>query len=222
MSPLFDPVADAYDRWYDTPSGGAVLGAEVACLRSLCPEGFGNWLEVGVGTGRFASALGIADGVDPSPAMRAFAARRGVRVHAGSGEELPFPAATFDGALLALTLCFVDDPARVLAECRRVLRPGGRLLVGIVPSDSPWGRAYAAKAAAGHALYAHARFRTAPETSALAEGAGLVFRRAASALFWEPGGVPETPARVLPGIVPEAGFVGLLHEAPHAGGGAPA
>jgi len=67
MTLAFDPMADAYDRWYDTPKGKAIFQAELKCLRSLHEKSPGRWLEVGVGTGRFACSLGIAEGIDPSP-----------------------------------------------------------------------------------------------------------------------------------------------------------
>jgi SAM-dependent methyltransferase len=44
------------------------------------------------------------------------------------GEALPFPDASFDTVALTMVLCTAPDPAAVLAEIHRVLRPGGRLL----------------------------------------------------------------------------------------------
>jgi hypothetical protein len=49
-------------------------------VRSLLPAG-GYGVEIGVGTGRFAVSLGIAVGVEPSPAMAELARRRGIEVH---------------------------------------------------------------------------------------------------------------------------------------------
>ena len=69
MAQAFGAIADAYDRWYDTPEGQALFHAEVDCLCLLCKELRGRWLEVGVGTGRFAVALGVKEGIDPSPQM---------------------------------------------------------------------------------------------------------------------------------------------------------
>jgi len=215
-APVFNPIADAYDGWYDATEGSAIFHEEAACLR-LLGNFSGAWLEVGVGTGRFAEALGVAHGVDLSPQMALKAARRGVRVCAGRAEQLPFPARMFDGVLLALTLCFLDTPEKALRECARVLRENGRLILGTVPADSPWGRTYTRKAAEGHPIYAHARFLTATETVRLVEKAGFQFRRGCSALFWSPGHPPAGRPRVKSGIVPEAGFVGLLFDVHPAG-----
>ena len=49
-------------------------------------------------------------------------------IREGYGEDIPFPDSSFDTAVCTYTLCSVDDPARVLAELRRILKPRGRLL----------------------------------------------------------------------------------------------
>ena len=79
-----------------------------------------------------------------------------------------------------------------MREFARVLRPGGRLLVGFVPADTPWGRDYARKSQDGHPFYAAARFYTVDQTRALAEAAGLRFLRGASTL-------PDGPEARVPG-----------------------
>ena len=102
LASTFDLVADSYDAWYDSPEGSAVFRAELACLRMLVPECQGRWLAVGVGSGRFASELGVAEGLDPSQRMLDIAAGRGVNTTQGYAEELPFPDASFDGVLQVL------------------------------------------------------------------------------------------------------------------------
>lgn len=215
----FDGLADRYDEWYESPEGAAVFREEVTCLRSLCPKCRGRWLEVGVGTGRFASEMGIVEGLDPSPKMLERAARRGVRIHAGAAEHLPFPDGAFDGVLMALALCFVQEAAQALRESSRVLRPSGTLLVGIVQAESAWGRLYVEKAAEGHPVYSLATFRTVSETVELAGREGFVLRESASALFWKPGDTPMSEVRIDRHTDVSAGFValrfqnhGIVHE----------
>ncbi len=210
LTEIFDAIAEDYDRWYDNPEGRAIFKAESTCLRQLCGKCSGRWLEVGVGTGRFALSLSVHEGIDPSPQMLAIAAKRGIKTYEGHAEALPFPDRSLAGVLLALTFCFIADPEQAMRECHRVLLPRGRLLLGIVPENSPWGRAYQAKGSEGHSIYSHARFRKAHEVVALIENAGFELQDAASTLFWEPGMPPETKPAIRPGFVPEAGFVGLL------------
>ena len=132
--------------------------------------------------------------------------------YAGYAEDLPFPAGSFDGLLLALTLCFTADPGPAMKECRRILRAEGKLLVGIIPADSPWGRAYERKKTEGHPVYSHAHFLASSDVVALIESTGFSLLTAASTLFWEPDGPADIESRVEAGIIPEAGFLGLLFE----------
>lgn len=97
----------------------------------------GNVLEIGAGTGvnfEFIPAGVHWTGVDPNPRglryIREAARRTGheFEFRQGSAEALPFPEASFDSVACTLALCSVRDPACVLQEIRRVLRPGGQLL----------------------------------------------------------------------------------------------
>jgi ubiquinone/menaquinone biosynthesis C-methylase UbiE len=205
----FDLIAEAYDGWHDASDGRAIFNAEVKCLRTLCRDCRGEWLEVGVGTGRFASNLRVARGVDSSLSMVKIARERGLMVCLGFAEALPFPESVFDGVLLVLTLCFIADSKQALKECRRILRPAGNLCVGIISAHSPWGRAYERKKAEGHPVYASAKFFHVPEAVSLVENAGFTFKEAASTLFWNPDEAAETKPRVEAGYFPQAGFVGL-------------
>ena len=210
LEQVFDPIAESYDRWYDTFEGQSIFAAEVKCLRSLCAHLQGRWLEVGVGTGRFASILCVTRGIDLSIPMLKIASERGILPYAGLAEDLPFQEHSFDGVLMALTLCFLTDPGRALEECGRVLRPQGNLLLGVVPAHSSWGRMYERKKAEGHPVYAFARFPNIPEIVALIQNSGFTFKGAASSLFWNPKERPEKEPRVETGISSDAGFVSLL------------
>lgn len=215
MSSGFDPFSDAYDSWYDAPKGAAILQEEVECMRLLGVEFSTRWLEVGVGTGRFASTLHIKYGIDLSLPMAVKAMQRGVHVCMGRSEQLPFPRHAFDGVLMVLTLAFLENPEKAIQECIRVLRPDGKLILGIIPADSPLGRAYTRKGKEGHPLYTDARFYTVAETVRLTERIGFEFRRGCSALFGEPDNPSSGDIRVENGIFAGAGFVGLLFGAPH-------
>jgi 2-polyprenyl-6-hydroxyphenyl methylase/3-demethylubiquinone-9 3-methyltransferase len=95
-------------------------------------------LDVGCGGGilaeEFARAGFEVTGIDPAPetldTARAHASRSGLSIEyvAGAGEELPFPAGSFDHVACCDVLEHVDDLGRVVSEIARVLRPGGLFL----------------------------------------------------------------------------------------------
>ncbi|KPK65066.1 MAG: hypothetical protein AMK73_04075 [Planctomycetes bacterium SM23_32] len=206
---VFDKLADHYDAWFDSERGAALFRAEVQCLERLMPADRSGWVEVGVGSGRFAQALGVREGVDPSLPLLEMARARGIRAVEGVAEELPYGTASQEGLLLVVTLCFLDDHDRAMQECARVLRPDGRLLVGFVPADSAWGQDYMRKGKKGHPFYSAARFYTSLEVLSIAGAVGFRLLNAASTLPMAPDEeLGEMPAS--DGIIPGQGFVGML------------
>jgi SAM-dependent methyltransferase len=201
----FDGLAAKYDAWYDG-KGRVAFETELAALRPLLPGCPKPWLEVGVGTGRFAQALGIPTGVDPSVGLLALARRRGVEAIQASGEKLPFEDGSFGTAFLLTTWEFLADPAAVLAEVRRVLRPGGVLVNAYLDREGKWGASYVEKGRAGHPLFSQARFETFADVKAAIEAAGFTVSRAVSTLFSGPGETTEAEAP-REGYQPGASFV---------------
>jgi len=206
---LFERLAERYDAWYDSPAGRATFAAEVACLAPLLRGLPQPWLEVGVGGGRFAEALGVGWGVDPARAPLLLAAARGILPVQAVGERLPLRGGSCGAVLVVVTLCFADDPAALLVEARRVLGEGGGVVLGEVPADSPLGRHYRDRGAEGHPFYSAARFVGRTETLELLRRAGLRPVRARSTLLQTPSKAPR-PGHAVDGEDPEAGFVGWL------------
>jgi SAM-dependent methyltransferase len=166
----FDTYHRRYDAWFSRHE--AAYHSELLAVRALLPwQGLG--LEIGVGTGRFAAPLGIKVGVDPSMAMLRSAIERGVRGIQGAAEALPFKPAVFDFTLVVTTLCFVDEPGRMLAEARRVLKPGAPLVIGFVDRDSELGREYLIHQAE-NVFYREATFYSASDVERLLRDAGFV------------------------------------------------
>jgi ubiquinone/menaquinone biosynthesis C-methylase UbiE len=98
--------------------------------RRLCEGARGRVLDVGCGTGRNLPLLPPGSiGIDPAAAALGRARRRAppARLVQASVEALPFRAGAFDTVVSGLVFCSVDDPARGLAEVRRVLGPDGSL-----------------------------------------------------------------------------------------------
>ena len=135
----FEVYADRYEAWF--VKHRYAYESELRAVRTLLqPRGTG--LEIGAGTGRFASPLGIRFGVEPAKAMRRLARRRGIEVVAAVAEELPFRDRVFDHVLMVTTICFVDDVKRAVGEAYRVLQPGGLFIVGFVDRNSALGLDY--------------------------------------------------------------------------------
>jgi SAM-dependent methyltransferase len=170
-------------------------------VRALLPWS-GRGLEIGVGSGRFAAPLGVEFGIDPAAEMLAYARARGVRVACAVAEALPFADAAFDYALVVTTICFVDDAAAMLAEARRVLKPGGELVIGFIDRTSDLGRHYLAHREE-NVFYRDARFYSATRWSACS-----TMRASATRLGADPhqaaGGDPRDRAdarRTRPGLL---------------------
>lgn len=132
----------------------------------------GRGIEIGVGSGRFAAPLGVQVGLDPSPAMLNLAAARGIEVVEGTAEKLPFADSSFDYALLVTTICFVDSPVQMLAEARRVLKPGGCLVIGFIDRESASGQVYLAHQSES-VFYREASFYSAAEVEQMLVEAGF-------------------------------------------------
>ena len=199
---MFDRLAGRYDSWYER--NRVIAELEVKAVKAVLPQGYG--VEVGVGTGFFASRLGVPLGVDPSIPMLAIARRRRVDVVQGVGERLPLRTCSLDYVLLVVTLCFVDDPQTVLAESARVVRRGGSVVACIVPRDSPWGRRYIELGRRGHPFYSVARFYTVDEVEEMMEEAGLMVVERVGVLS-SPPGEPVDPGEEPTPNVEGRGFV---------------
>ncbi len=109
----------------------------------------GDVLEVGIGSGLnlqfYGKAVSHLTGIDPSAELLAMAERRTagapcpVVLVQASAEALPLDDHAIDTVVMTWSLCSIPDPAAALAEMRRVLRPGGRLLFvehGLAPEPS--------------------------------------------------------------------------------------
>jgi ubiquinone/menaquinone biosynthesis C-methylase UbiE len=113
----------------------------------------GRILEVAIGTGLNLAHYRVdatVTGIELSPAMLAIARRRAadlgrdVDLRTGDAEALPFGEAAFDTVVCALALCAIPDPVAAVGEMKRVLVPGGRLLL-LDHIGSTWPPVYAAQ-----------------------------------------------------------------------------
>jgi ubiquinone/menaquinone biosynthesis C-methylase UbiE len=135
----FDQHLSEYEQWFKVHN--FVFLSEVEAIRNVLSTG-GRGVEIGVGSGIFAAALGIKEGCDPSGNMRAKAIERGIDAVYGIAEELPYADASIDFVLVVTTICFVDNAFKTFREINRVLKTGGEVILGFVDRESPVGKLY--------------------------------------------------------------------------------
>lgn len=99
----------------------------------------GRLLEVGCGSGTMLECMADsgwqAEGVDFDLAAVANSRRKGLKVHAGFLEDLRYPENCLDAITMSHLIEHVPDPLELLKECRRILKPGGRLVL-VTPNIS--------------------------------------------------------------------------------------
>jgi len=212
-SQVFHERAAEYDAWFED---SLLFAIEKNAIQSLPLTFSGPALEIGVGPGRFAHALGIPLGLDPAFAPLLLAKERGIATAQAIAEELPFATASLGAVYLLFTLCFLESPARVFQECRRVLRPGAPLIAGFVPAGSAWGQNLMQKKEKGHLFYQSARFYTVSQVTRMFDEHGFQVHSSASTLYQAPGSVTELE-EAKPGLDEQAGFVIIAGTTPAAG-----
>lgn len=151
LLPDYSNQARAYDSTR-AASPSVLLPLRQALAGAPGPE----LLDIGGGTGNYAAAL-AREGwrplvLDRSPEMLAQAEAKDLQTMPADAAKLPFADGSFDAAMLVAMIHHVEQPARALAEARRVLRPGGRMALMVFtredvedswcldyfPSSRPW------------------------------------------------------------------------------------
>ena len=142
------PSACPYEQhfWLDVPHP---FLTRARLRRILAPQPGERVLEVGPGTGHY--TLDIAEQIMPPGVLDILDLQQEMLDHTmrkasehritnivptqGDAQDLPYPSDTFDAAYMTVTLGEVPDQDAVLRELRRVLKPGGRLVVGEIFGD---------------------------------------------------------------------------------------
>lgn len=169
MGETFTGLAERYEKWFENNS--LVFQSELSLLKEVIPS-FKRGLDIGVGTGIFAEALEIKEGVEPSIEMAKRAEQRGIKVYGEKGENLPFSDQSFDLVVMITVDCFLSDLNKTLQEAYRILMPGGSLAIGFIDKDSPLGKLYEEKKEYNE-FYINANFHTAKEMLEAFNGAGF-------------------------------------------------
>lgn len=124
----------APDNYYEYLKGRSRLGLWYRrhwLYPRLCRHVKGQALDVGCGIGDFLRHRPGTVGVDINPATVEWCRQQGLDARLMEPDRLPFEDAAFDSAVLDNVLEHLEAPGPLLAEIRRVLRPGGVLVVGV-------------------------------------------------------------------------------------------
>jgi ubiquinone/menaquinone biosynthesis C-methylase UbiE len=168
---IFDSIAEEYDKWYTTKAGRFVDMVETRlALEMFAPEPGMTVLDAGCGTGNFSiklAKLGCrVTGVDISELMLKKAKLKAgndgfdIEFHRMDIYQLRFSEGSFDGIISMAAFEFIERPSDAFAELWRVLKPGGRLLIGTINPESSWGELYLSDEFQKNSVFAHARFMT--------------------------------------------------------------
>ena len=177
-----------YESWRATSLGAVTEAIEQRLILDLMGDLAGVYvLDVGCGDGALVCAAASrgaeATGVDPDPAMLAAARTRadkdGITAAFLEGriERLPFPDAAFDVVVSITVLCFVPDASVAVREMARVLRPGGRLVLGELGRWSLWALVRRLRGWLGSATWKAAHFRTGDGIARTRQTGGTIRHR---------------------------------------------
>lgn len=135
----FITEARDFDYWFDKNRN--IFEAEFLAEKELFP-GSENSVSIGVGSGLFASRLGIKKGVEPSENMANLARERGIDVKIGRAEKIPYENETFKTVLLSTVLSYCDDPLKALQESYRILKKDGYIVVSFLSREGSYSMLY--------------------------------------------------------------------------------
>jgi 2-polyprenyl-3-methyl-5-hydroxy-6-metoxy-1,4-benzoquinol methylase len=100
----------------------------------------GRFLDIGCGGGLMVAGMARvgmeAEGLEPSQFAASRAREAGLNVRCGLLHEVAYPAERFDAISISHVLEHIEDPREILRECRRILKPGGELVIGVPNFDS--------------------------------------------------------------------------------------
>lgn len=187
-------------RPYDAAQAAAyrrIRRAEPALVKRLAEilavRRDGHYLDVGCGSGHYACALadhgGTWAGLDPSPDMLAAARQQNPHLdwHQAAAENLPFDDSAFDGLVSILALHHMPDMAAALTEMRRVVKPGGCVVLFTATceqTEAYWLSLYLPQLMAADAQ----RLPRRAALMAAAAAAGFAVR---SCVDWQVGATPQ-------------------------------
>jgi hydroxymethylpyrimidine/phosphomethylpyrimidine kinase len=135
----FEREAKDFDYWFSKNKN--VFEAELLAEKELVSN-VENAVSIGVGSGLFASRLGIKKGVEPSEDMAKLAREKGIDVKIGTAENIPYEDNKFSTVLLSTVLSYCKDSLKALKESFRILKNGGQVIVSFLPREGSYSMLY--------------------------------------------------------------------------------
>lgn len=188
-------LAAAYAKWRTSELGRITDRIERALLLEAAAPAAGlRILDLGCGDGALAEELAQTGanvtGLDSDPAMIELARAR-ARLHPfalvrADARETPFASNTFDVVILSTLLCLIDEPAAVVSEAARGLKPGGRLVIGELGARSLWNVWRRMRALFGADRWRNAHFFTPGRLRRLVCAAGVEPERMTGGVHYPP------------------------------------
>lgn len=186
----FDDSVGRYEKWFER--NNHILDSEIEAIEQLIPK-MGQGIEVGVGSGVFASRLGIEYGIEPSKNMRLKAVERGISVTNAIAEDLPIADSTYDFAIMITVDCFLKDITQAFKEVYRILSDEGYFIIAFIDRETPLGLKYN-KRKTEDEFYEHANFHSSSEIIETLKSIGFKIgekRQTVFSLDNEPQGIKE-------------------------------
>lgn len=135
----FEEEAPDFDSWFE--NNKTVFESELKAEKKFIDDPQ-KAVSIGVGSGLFASRLGIKYGVEPARGMAELAREKNIEVMRGKAEEVPLPNGEFDTVLMSTILSYVDDPQKAVDEAYRILKSGGNLIVSFLAKEGSYAMMY--------------------------------------------------------------------------------
>lgn len=130
---FYDRQAKKYDAWFEIHND--IFLKELAILKEHLAFRE-KALEVGIGPGRFAKALKISVGIDPSLEMIKLCQEKGIEAILGVADKLPFKSGKFEQVFFITSLCFLAEVDKAITEAKRVLKNDGVMTIAFIDKDS--------------------------------------------------------------------------------------
>lgn len=170
--------AEEYDNWYETEKGAFVDEVETALAFELFqPEPGERVLDAGCGTGNFSLKLARKGcqvvGIDISGSILKLAREKvsqtnlKVEFYQQNLLDLDFAGESFDSAFSMAAFEFIKDYERAFRQIKRVVKPGGRILIGTITRESSWGRLYRRQGEQEDSVFRHAHFKNPEDLNRL-------------------------------------------------------